>query len=227
MSDLTYASIWATLSKQDCSEFIEKKQGLSYLSWAWAWGLLMEHYPQAEFHFEEDDVYPNNTMSVNCTVTIGECTRSMWLPVMDYKNKAIVNPDARDISDTRMRCLVKCLALYGLGHSIFGGEDVPRAAEPKEAPKAKPKPVDDGLPDEVTEVKPDPEDIAHWSPEFAGETVDQMIELARSMSSTVDQMKSFWKANTIVIGGLQKHHPKQHARLKETFTAMRRELEAV
>jgi hypothetical protein len=144
---------------------------------------------------------------------------------MDYKNKAIVNPDARDISDTRMRCLVKCLALYGLGHSIFGGEDVPRAAEPKEAPK--PKPVDDGLPDEVTEIKPDPEDIAHWSPAFAGETVDQMIELARTMSTTVDQMKSFWKANTIVIGGLQKHHPEQHKRLKETFTAMRRELEAV
>ena len=228
MADPTYASIWATLSKQDCSSFIEKKQGLSYLSWAWAWGLLMEHFPQAEFEFGENDVYPDASVSVNCTVTIGKCTRSMWLPVMDYKNKAILGPDARDISDTKMRCLVKCLALFGLGHSIFGGEDVPRASEPKETPKPKPAPKPAPTPspqEEVTQVKADPEDMAHWSPKFAEETVDQMIALAKSMSSTVDEMKSFWKANTIVITGLQKHFPDEHKRLKASFSAMRKQIE--
>ena len=49
----TFASIWATLSKVDVSDRIEKKQNLSFLSWAWAWGTLMEHYPQAEYSFQE------------------------------------------------------------------------------------------------------------------------------------------------------------------------------
>ena len=49
----------------------------------------------------------------------------MWLPVMDYKNKAVVNPDARQLNDSMMRCLVKCLAMYGLGHYIYAGEDLP------------------------------------------------------------------------------------------------------
>ena len=60
-----------------------------------------------------------------CKVKIGELERLMWLPVMDYKNKAIVNPDTRAVSDTRMRCLTKCLAMYGLGHYIYAGEDLP------------------------------------------------------------------------------------------------------
>ena len=53
----------------------------------------------------------------------------MWLPVMDYKNKAIVTPDTRAVSDTRMRCLTKCLAMYGLGHYIYAGEDLPPSSD--------------------------------------------------------------------------------------------------
>jgi hypothetical protein len=49
----------------------------------------------------------------------------MWLPVMNYKNEAIANPDARAISDTKMRCLVKAFAVLGLGHYIYAGEDLP------------------------------------------------------------------------------------------------------
>ena len=45
----TYASVWKTLSAIDCSEKAEKKNGLTYLSWAWAWGILMEHYPEATY----------------------------------------------------------------------------------------------------------------------------------------------------------------------------------
>jgi hypothetical protein len=49
----------------------------------------------------------------------------MWLPVLDFKNKAIQSPNAFDINSARMRCLVKCLAMFGLGHYIYAGESAP------------------------------------------------------------------------------------------------------
>lgn len=124
------ARIWADLKVINVNDHIEKKNNLSYLSWAWAWSTLMDHYPDTYYHFQETD-RPNGTVQVEVVVTIHEgeevATRTMWLPVMDYKNKAIVNPTTRDISDTRMRCLVKCLAMFGLGHYIYAGEDIPEA----------------------------------------------------------------------------------------------------
>ncbi len=127
----TMASIWKVLSKIDCSDQVKEKNGCSYLSWAWAWGILMEHYPQATFDFKEFDGnchrrMPDGTASVECTVTIGECSRVMFLPVMTgYKNMAKPDPTSRDICDAKMRCLVKCLGLFGLGFYIYAGEDLP------------------------------------------------------------------------------------------------------
>lgn len=130
---MTYAEIWKTLSAIDVSGHIEKKNGLSYLSWAWAWGVLMEHYPQATYDFGKEDTMPDGTVMVYCKVTIGECQRMMWLPVMDHRNKAIVNPDAFARNTALMRCLVKCLAMYGLGHYIYAGEDLPPAEVERQA----------------------------------------------------------------------------------------------
>jgi hypothetical protein len=50
----------------------------------------------------------------------------MWLAVMDYRNKAISNPPAHAISNAKMRCLTKCMAMFGLGHYIYAGEDLPQ-----------------------------------------------------------------------------------------------------
>ena len=131
----TAKQIWDTLSKVDVSAHTEDRGGLTYLSWAWAWGVMMEHYPDLDvkWHGQRDDagimhdiqVYPGGSSMVNCSVTIGEVTRDMWLPVMDYRHKAIANADSRSISDARMRCLTKCFALFGLGHYIYAGEDTP------------------------------------------------------------------------------------------------------
>lgn len=98
---------------------------LTYLSWAWAWGTLMEHYPFATYTFDEEATSSNGTVMTNCTLTIGNLQRSMFLPVMDYKNNSIANPTSRQVSDTRMRCLVKCMAMFGLGHYIYAGEELP------------------------------------------------------------------------------------------------------
>tara|TARA_R110002072_G_scaffold144865_1_gene290940 strand:- start:5002 stop:5616 length:615 start_codon:yes stop_codon:yes gene_type:complete len=129
----TFACIWTTLSQVDVSGRIEKKQNLSFLSWAWAWGTLMEHYPQAEYSFQEPESATDGSMMVFCTVTIDSLSRQMWLPVMDYKNKAIPNPNAFQLNTAKMRCLVKCLAMFGLGHYIYAGEDLPNAEADRQA----------------------------------------------------------------------------------------------
>jgi hypothetical protein len=134
----TFASIWATLSQVDVSGRIEKKQNLSFLSWSWAWGTLMEHYPQAEYSFQEPaEAQRDGSVMVYCTVTIDGLSRQMWLPVMDFKNQAISNPDAVQVNKAKMRCLVKCLAMFGLGHYIYAGEDLPSAEADKAAEKMK------------------------------------------------------------------------------------------
>ena len=143
----TAKQIWDTLSKVDVSEHTEDRGGLTYLSWAWAWGVMMEHYPDLEvkWHGQRDEtgimhdiqVYPGGSSMVNCSVTIGDVTRDMWLPVMDYRHKAIANADSRSISDARMRCLTKCFALFGLGHYIYAGEDTPKASNNGVVPEIK------------------------------------------------------------------------------------------
>ena len=123
--------IWDNLSRVDVSEHVEKKQNQTYLSWAWAWGTMMKHYPQTQYYFE-DRTLENGTMEVTVYVTIKqgdeEVTRHMWLPVMDYKNKAIPNPDSFALNTCKMRCLTKCFAMFGLGHYIYAGEDLPEAS---------------------------------------------------------------------------------------------------
>jgi hypothetical protein len=124
-------SIWATLSAIDCNEHIEKKGQFSYLAWTWAWAMVKEHYPRAYYDLSDDIVYPDSTMEVRVRVGIPvsdeSCalTHQMWLPVLDFKNKPIANPNAFDINTARMRCLVKCLAMFGLGHYIYAGESMP------------------------------------------------------------------------------------------------------
>ena len=128
---MSYGEIWKKLSKIDCNQHVQKKGNLSYLSWAWAWGTLMDHYPDAQFEFLPEGKFEDGTVETCCIVRIGDCERHIWLPVMDHRNKAVVAPNARDISDTRMRCLVKCLALYGLGFYLYAGEDINSSAEPE------------------------------------------------------------------------------------------------
>ena len=124
------ARIWADLSPINVNDHVQKKGNLSYLSWTWAWSTLMSKYPES-YYFFEDRKFDDGSVEVTCVLTIhdGEesVTRSMWLPVMDHRNKSIINPDSRAISDSKMRCLVKCLAMYGLGFYIYAGEDLPEA----------------------------------------------------------------------------------------------------
>jgi hypothetical protein len=122
------SEVWNKLVAVDVSDHIEKKGKLSYLSWAWAYGIMMENYPDLHYSFEQDRCEFTNTVEISCSVLVNKndqsMVRSMWLPVMDHRNKAIVNPDKFAINSSKMRCLVKCFAMFGLGHHIYAGEDI-------------------------------------------------------------------------------------------------------
>ena len=112
------------LRKINVNEHTEKKGQLTYLSWAWAVDTLLQHDPSAVWEFPEPK-YFGDTVMVFCNVTAFGKTMKMQLPVMDNRNNAISNPDARKISDATMRCLAKCIACFGIGLYIYAGEDLP------------------------------------------------------------------------------------------------------
>jgi hypothetical protein len=134
----TAHEIWTTLSGINVNEEIKTKGGLSYLSWPFAYAAVMKEFPEFRYIFSDDEIHPDSSCTVHVSCGIGDVWRSMWLPVMDFKNKAIPNPNARDISDTKMRCLVKCIAMFGLGHYIYAGEDLPSSTTVRPAAKQAP-----------------------------------------------------------------------------------------
>ena len=125
----------------------EDKNGLTYLSWAWAWAEFKKVHPNATYEVKKLEnglpyAYdPNTGYMVYTTVTVEGLTHEMWLPVMDSNNKAMksqpytiktkykeiqVNAATMfDINKTIMRCLCKNLAMFGLGLYIYAGEDLP------------------------------------------------------------------------------------------------------
>ncbi len=142
------------LNSINVNEHTEEKDGLTYLSWAYAWAEVKKAYPDAQYEIERFGernlpyVYdPDTGYMVFTKVTIEGITHEMWLPVMDGKNKAmkgapytytinsygksiektVASATMFDINKTIMRCLVKNLAMFGLGLYIYAGEDLPEA----------------------------------------------------------------------------------------------------
>ena len=128
------------LSSIDVSEFVYEKNGLSYLSWMWAWHLLKTRYPlsYATVHETEDGSLVWKDPSgchVKTSITIvweedgelKEHTATEYLPCMDFRNKAIPydNVDSMQINKTIQRSLTKCIARLGLGDYLYTKEDAP------------------------------------------------------------------------------------------------------
>ena len=124
-------SMFETLSAINVNERTEKKGQLTYLSWSWAWAEFKKACPDATYSIWRDEnglPYTGNDTTgymVYTTVTVNVETHEMWLPVMDFKNKALLNATTTDINKTIMRCLTKNLAMFGLGLYIYAGEDLP------------------------------------------------------------------------------------------------------
>mgnify|MGYP003147183753 FL=1 len=139
-------SVFETLSAINVNDKVEKKNNLTYLSWAWAWGVVKETYPSANYSVDDYEGKPylfdeDLGYMVSTKVTIEGETIPMHLPVMDNTNKAMKNKAYEyttrygtksvaqasmfDINTAIMRCLTKNLAMFGLGHYIYAGEDLP------------------------------------------------------------------------------------------------------
>jgi hypothetical protein len=144
----------ANLLKLNVQDHVEKKNGLTYLSWAWAWAEALKADPTATFHvdtFQRADGTTIPYMDINGTAMVWVRTTlfskemTCMLPVMDHRNKPIQNPDAFQVNTAIMRCLTKCLAMHGLGLYIYAGEDLPEddgvVPPPKPAPKAEKPPA--------------------------------------------------------------------------------------
>ena len=110
----------------------EKKNGLTYLSWAWAWGEIKKKHPDATYTvYENADGWNYHTDGRTCWVKTGVTVNGIehieYLPVMDYKNKSISteNVTSFDVNKAIQRSLTKACARHGLGLYIYAGEDLP------------------------------------------------------------------------------------------------------
>lgn len=146
-------NVFEHFSKMDVSDHVEKKMGLSYLSWAWAWTIIKSYDYDAKREYTKFDELMNGQCTgrtvdymktdtgtyVECTLTIKGHSETETLFVMDYKNKAVINPDQAQINKAKQRCFVKAAALFGLGLNLYAGEDLPVASEDKPQQPAKAK----------------------------------------------------------------------------------------
>ena len=106
------------------NEHTDKKGKFTYLSWNWAVDQLLQNDPSATWTFGEP-VYFNESVMVFCTVTAFGKSMTCQMPVINNKNLAISNPNAMDVNTGMMRCLTKCISLFGIGLYIYAGEDLP------------------------------------------------------------------------------------------------------
>ena len=134
--------VWRTLGVIDVSSLISEKVvkvkkteyreayqfTLNYISWVSAWQNLIECFPESKFEFDEPLYFKNGTGEQWITVRViegeNELVRRWWLPYMDQSNRAVTDPSSTQINNTRMRVLVKCIAMCGLGIEVYGGEDI-------------------------------------------------------------------------------------------------------
>ena len=126
------------LNSIDVNEHVEKKNGLSYLSWAWAWAEIKKAYPDATYKVYENDMgwfyhTDGRTAWVKTGVTVEGIEHIEMLPVMDYRNKSIPADcvTSFDVNKAIQRSLTKACARHGLGLYIYAGEDLPEEVNVK------------------------------------------------------------------------------------------------
>ena len=137
------------LNSINVNDKTEKKNGLTYLSWAWAWGEVKKHFPNATYTiYENKDGWNYHTDGRTCWVktgvTIDGIEHIEELPVMDYKNKSIPfeSVTSFEVNKAIQRSLTKACARHGLGLYIYAGEDLPESEDTPQPTTATPKQIE-------------------------------------------------------------------------------------
>lgn len=167
--DETRAAFFDALYSMNLNDKCEKRENLTYLSWSNAWAEFKKAYPSATYRIiTNPDTHlpyfsdPSIGIMVFTEVTANGQTHQMWLPVLNsaqrtmklepykyqvwdkqtrqYTEKTVEAATMFDVNKTLMRCLVKNLAMFGLGLYIYGGEDLPETAEETSDPQTSTKP---------------------------------------------------------------------------------------
>lgn len=139
------SDIFNTLNAINVQEHIEKKNGLSYLPWAWAWAEIKKRYPMSTYTvYENADGLCYHTdgktawVKTGVTVVDGDTAieHIEYLPVMDMRNKSIqlAAITSFDVNKAIQRSLTKAVARHGLGLYVYAGEDLPEDEKPEITP---------------------------------------------------------------------------------------------
>ena len=152
-------SVFKTLNAINVNEHVEQKNGLTYLSWAWAWAKVKELYPDATYTvYENKDGWNYHSDGKTCWVKTGVTINGLehieMLPVMDYRNSSIPADKVTsfDVNKAIQRSLTKACARHGLGLYIYAGEDLPEEVK-KEAEEKKQKEAEELLVQACNEMR--------------------------------------------------------------------------
>ena len=133
------------LNNVNVSDKIEKKNGLSYVSWVYAWGEVKKRFPDANYTvYENKDGWFYHTDGRTCWVKTGLTVNGIehieMLPVMDFKNKSIplANITSMDVNKAIQRSLTKAAARHGIGLYVYAGEDLPECEQTQQEPQETP-----------------------------------------------------------------------------------------
>lgn len=210
------------LLKINVNDHTEKKNGLTYLSWAWAWAEALKADPKAAFKVEMQPhggplMIMGDTFMVWVTVTMFDKPMTCMLPVLDFRNKPITAPTSFDVNTSIMRCLVKAIALHGLGLYIYAGEDLPETGS--QSGQAEPVIVKVVTPTATADL------------EANTGNADANAELfAEGMMTYTDHCKdvkglnSYWKSNQTQLDSLKVSRPDLYDQIRNRFAAIKKQL---
>ena len=212
------------LLKLNVNDHVEKKQNLSYLSWAWAWAEALKADPAATIevktvlrdHYTEMPYMDvNGTAMVWVTVTMFGKPMTCFLPVMNHRNQPIQNPDSFQVNTAIMRCMTKGLALHGLGLYIYAGEDLPQSEEI--------------APVIIKAVTPDGTAMADVEVNTGQADANVQLFAEGMMTYTnhctdVKGLNSYWKANQGQLDALKVSHPDLYGQVRNRFAELKKQL---
>jgi hypothetical protein len=215
------------LLKINVNDKTEKKNGMTYLSWAWAWTEVLKADQAATYEVKLWDdgtglgktpvMFIGDTGMVWVETTVFGKSLTCQLPILDYRNKPISHPDAMAVNTAIMRCLVKSLALHGLGLYIYSGEDTPSEDDSKVVTVATQTASVDLV---VPASAPDPE----WHDDVAKLFAEGMLEFI-SVHRDLPDLNSYWKKNQPTLDKLKVSHPELYANVRNGFAEYKKTLQ--